>query len=228
MLKSAGSLGTLWGKGAMIKDDTLFMDIDTQYDFLRPEGRLYIDGAEELIDRISEVRLFALKRGYSLLATVDWHSLEDEEISQGPDYKVTFPPHCLAGESGADRIGYLGELQIEHVGPAPARGEQLMKLVQRRQFHIVLRTSSVDAFANENTPRLLEAIAPKRVIVFGVALDICVNNAVQGLAKWGKAEIIVLSDIVKGLGVQPDEDVYERFEKAGVRMIAWRQLQETL
>jgi len=203
----------------MVKEDTLFFDIDTQYDFLEPEGRLYIEGAEEIIDRISETRRFALENGYSILATVDWHTLADEEISTGPDYKVTFPPHCMAGESGAQRLGYLGELQIDYVGPEAVSGDQLLKLAQREQFHIVIRTSSVDAFENPNTLRLLEAIEPKRVVVFGVALDICVNNAVRGLIKWGRTETIVLSDVVKGLGTQKEESVYAGFREGGVRIM---------
>ena len=212
----------------MVKNDTLFFDIDTQYDFLEPDGRLYVEGAEKIIDRISETRRFTLESGYSILATVDWHSLEDEEISTQPDYNVTWPPHCMAGESGAQRLGYLGEFPIEYVGPEAARGDQLLKLVEREQFHIVIRTSTVDAFENPNTLRLLEAIGPKRVIVFGVALDICVNNAVRGLIKWGRTEIIVLSDVVKGLGTQKDEDVYARFRKGGVRMMTLAEVKGTL
>ena len=203
----------------MIKNDTLFFDIDTQYDFLELDGRLYVEGAEEIIDRISEARRFALENGYSILATVDWHSLEDEEISTQPDYNVTWPPHCMAGERGAQRLGYLGELPIEYVGPEAAQGNQLLRMAERGQFHIVIRTSTVDAFENPNTLRLLEAIGAKRMIVFGVALDICVNNAVRGLIEWGRTETIVLNDAVKGLGTQKDEDVYARFREGGVRIM---------
>ncbi len=212
----------------MVKADTLFFDIDTQYDFLEPEGRLYVEGAEAIIDRISEARRFALENGYSILATVDWHSLEDEEISTQPDYRVTWPPHCLAGESGAQRLGYLGELPIEYVGPEAAGGDRLLKLAQREQFHIVIRTSTVDAFENANTQRLLEVTGPKRMIVFGVALDICVNNAVRGLIKWGRTETIVLSDVVKGLGTQKDDDVYARFRERGVRIMTLSEVKEML
>jgi nicotinamidase-related amidase len=86
----------------------------------------------------------------------------------------------------------------------------------------------VDAFENWNTLRLLEAIVPRRVIVFGVALDICVNNAVRGLIKWGRAETIVLSDVVKGLGVQPDEDVLAKFREGGVRIMTLAEAEEML
>ncbi len=79
-----------------------------------------------------------------------------------------------------------------------------------------------------NTQRLLEVTGPKRMIVFGVALDICVNNAVRGLIKWGRTETIVLSDVVKGLGTQKDDDVYARFRERGVRIMTLSEVKEML
>ena len=66
--------------------DTIFWDVDTQFDFMRPEGRLYVPGAETIIDKMSDVRKFALDCGYSIIADVDWHSVGDDEISDAPDF----------------------------------------------------------------------------------------------------------------------------------------------
>ncbi|MHC4061694.1 MAG: cysteine hydrolase family protein, partial [Planctomycetota bacterium] len=94
----------------MAEKDTIFWDVDTQFDFLKPEGRLYVPGAAKIIEPISRTRVFALENGYSIIASMDWHSLEDEEISTTPDFKETFPPHCMAFESGSERLGYLGDV----------------------------------------------------------------------------------------------------------------------
>ncbi len=84
-----------------MKDKTIFWDEDTQFDFMNPKGKLYVPGAENIIDKVSEIREYALKNDYSIIASCDWHSLTDSEISQNPDYKKTFPPHCMANEPGA-------------------------------------------------------------------------------------------------------------------------------
>ena len=34
-----------------MRNDILFWDVDTQYDFMRPEGKLYVPGAEEIIEK---------------------------------------------------------------------------------------------------------------------------------------------------------------------------------
>ena len=31
---------------------TIFWDVDTQFDFMNPEGKLYMQGAEEIIDKV--------------------------------------------------------------------------------------------------------------------------------------------------------------------------------
>lgn len=40
------------------------------------------------------------------------------------------------------------------------------------------------------TDAVLEALLPSRVIVFGMAMDVCVDHAVQGLLRRG-AEVFV-------------------------------------
>ena len=88
-----------------MKNGTVFWDVDTQYDFMRPEGRLYVPGAEGIIDVVSSARRFALENGYSLIASTDWHKEDNEEISGKPDFESTFPAHCIAGKPGSERVG---------------------------------------------------------------------------------------------------------------------------
>ena len=98
-----------------MKKQTVFWDVDTQFDFMQPQGKLYVPGAEKIIDKVSKVRKFALENGHSIIADIDWHSRDNVEISDSPDYKVTFPPHCMAGEPGSERVGYLGSVPIEYI-----------------------------------------------------------------------------------------------------------------
>ena len=50
-----------------------------------------------------------------MVAYIDWHSRQNEEISDDPDFKATFPPHCMAGEPGAERVGFLGDVPTEYI-----------------------------------------------------------------------------------------------------------------
>ena len=73
-----------------MRKNIIFWDVDTQFDFMRPEGKLYVPGAEEIIDKVSQIRKFALENGYSIIADIDFHTVEDDEISDSPDFRRTF------------------------------------------------------------------------------------------------------------------------------------------
>lgn len=205
---------------------TIFWDVDTQYDFLMPDGKLYIKGADQIIDTISSMRAAALDNGCSIIASQNWHSLDDPEISNEPDWKHTFPPHCMVGTPGAQRIGYLGNLPIEHIGPELRNPGELEELVQRRQFHIVIRKGALSVFSNPNTAPLIELVAPGRIVIFGVALDFCVADTLRGLARFPDTRLILVRDATKGLGATPDEQVFDEMQDLGVEVTESARLQE--
>ena len=211
-----------------MKNETIFWDVDTQFDFMRPEGKLYVPGAETIIDKVSEVRRFALENGYSIVADIDWHSLDNDEISETPDYKQTFPPHCMAGEPGSERVGFLGELPIEYVGLETMDADAMRKLTGKEQFHVVIRKDTLDVFLNPNTDKLVGLINPKKVVVFGVALDFCVCCVVHGLSTFGDIKLCVLKDVVKGLEARPEQEVFDEFRRMGVEITEFGALMRNL
>ena len=88
------------------------------------------------------------------------------------------------------------------------RGINLPNLIDKPQFHIVIRKNTLDIFANPNTDEILRLVNPQTVIVYGIALDFCVSMVVFDLLRRGKADLIVLEDAVAGLGTRPDDKNY--------------------
>jgi len=203
-----------------MKKGLLFWDVDTQYDFMRPEGRLYVPGAEGIIDNVNKVRHFALDNGFSMLADTDWHKESNPEISDNPDFIDTFPPHCIAGKPGSERVGYLGNLPIETIPNEPLGDYELCKLLDKEQFHIVIRKETLDVFTNPNTAALIRISKPQSVVVFGVALDLCVRMTVEGLLKIGNMRLYLVRDAVKSLGVKKDTEVFAGMKKKSVEIIS--------
>jgi nicotinamidase/pyrazinamidase len=72
---------------------TVFLDIDTQLDFLYPAGALYVPGAERIVPAIAELNRFAAAHHIPLLSTVDAHAENDVEFR-------TWPAHGVAGALG--------------------------------------------------------------------------------------------------------------------------------
>lgn len=212
----------------IVKTELIFWDVDTQYDFMMPDGRLYVPGAEQIVDRVGEIRKFALANGFSILADVDWHSADDEEISETPDMKKTFPPHCLAGRPGGERVGYLGNVPIDYVDIGAVDADTLRKLAAKEQAHIVIRKKTLNVFDNPNTDALVDLVRPGHVAVFGVALDCCVYYVLQGLAGHEGVRLSLLTDATRGLQTRPDEEIYRELRQIGVETTTFDELKEHL
>ena len=199
----------------------LFVDIDTQFDLLDPRGKLYIRGSEKVIPAVSRIRRFALTHDCSILATVDWHTEEDGEIDSDPDFKDTFPPHCLAGSPGAVRVGDLGTIPIDILNIQDFSISKIRPILTRHPFHLELRKNRLDLFTFPQFHALFDWISPHAVIVFGVALDVCVYNIVRGLLFRRREEVILLSDAVKGLGRKPAPVLLDDLHQKGARITSF-------
>ena len=71
-----------------------FMDIDTQFDFMVPEGKLYVPGAVDLIPGIARLAHFIGKNKLAVCGSYDWHVKDDPEFKR-------FPEHCVKFTTGA-------------------------------------------------------------------------------------------------------------------------------
>ena len=100
----------------------LFWDVDTQFDFMHPAGKLYVSGAETIISNLQRLTAFAVQHGIPIVASTDAHLETDPEFSQ-------YPPHCLAGTSGQKKVeGTLFPHHLDYSKPQDrfARGPRLL------------------------------------------------------------------------------------------------------
>lgn len=75
----------------------IFMDIDTQYDFINRNGRLSVPGAEKIVPNLKKLTGFAKRKNIFVLASMDTHSMNDPEFKK-------FPPHCIKGTKGQKKV----------------------------------------------------------------------------------------------------------------------------
>ncbi|MBI5281099.1 MAG: cysteine hydrolase [Candidatus Solibacter usitatus] len=72
---------------------TVFLDIDTQIDFVNPSGALYVPGSEAIVPAVARLNRWAVEHGIALISTVDAHAENDGEFR-------AWPAHCVAGTLG--------------------------------------------------------------------------------------------------------------------------------
>ena len=68
-------------------------DVDTQRDFMLPEGKLYVPGAEDTASAMARLVAAAREAGLVHVASADDHELTDPEISDDPDLRKNGTGH---------------------------------------------------------------------------------------------------------------------------------------
>jgi len=159
---------------------TVFLDIDSQRDFLYPAGALYVPGAERIVAAIARLNRFAAAQGMPVISTSDAHTEDD------PEFQV-WPHHCVAGTWGQQKAGStLLARRIVIPNRESSRAEV------RGAQQIVIEKQTVDAFRSANLGPILEALGADRYV------EICVYYAVRGLLETGRP-VVVVSDAIESL-----------------------------
>ncbi len=197
----------------------IFWDVDTQYDFMMPDGKLYVPGAETLADNLSSLTLYARSHGIQICGSVDYHLESDPEISDNPDYHETFPPHCLQGTSGQEKVPATKPLNPLWVDNSKYPSGRLKELVAGHRGEIIFRKQRFDVFSNPNVLEFLEILRPADIVVYGVALDVCDAHAIEGFLGLGRYKIYLVKDAAKAIYEEKGEELLRKWAARGVTLL---------
>ena len=193
---------------------TILWDVDTQVDFIEPGGKLYVEGAEETKAAMARVVGAARSAGVVHVASVDDHELSDPEISADPDLENTWPPHCLRGTRGAEKIPETQQLDPLPLPLLPMPAAILRGLLEGGR-EVLVPKKSYDPFTNPNTETMLDALDPDQILLFGVATDICDDVAVRALLRRGR-RITFVEDAARGVDESRVAACLAAWREAGV------------
>lgn len=197
--------------------NTLFWNVDTQYDFVREDGKLPVPGAEQIENNLQTLTDYAAENDVRVVSTADWHNEDTQEIADDPDYETTFPEHCMQETAGAEYVPatkpddpYVVDWQDDEV--------DLDAIQENRE--LVLYKDKFDVFkGSPHTDAVLDELDPEEVVVYGVATDVCVDFAVNGLLDRGY-DVTVVEDATAGLAEEDElKAVTQDWEDSGARFM---------
>ena len=180
----------------------VFVDVDTQADFMLPGGRLYVPQAEEIIPNLGELMLWARARQVPIISTSDAHAPDDSEFAH-------WPPHCVSGAPGQQHIPetlFPDAVVIENSPDAfhLPRGWVGQIIVEKRVY---------DFTTNVNIEAILASLARPRFVVFGVATEYCVRSSVLALRKRN-LPVAVVRDAIKAISAEQGRKAVEEMVAA--------------
>ena len=188
--------------------EIVFIDIDTQFDFMFPRGKLYIENSQDIIPNLKALTGAAYDKDILIVSTVDRHIKADQEFKE-------FPPHCVAGTSGQRKIPQT--LLKKHIfipRKILSRKELLDKTKEYNQ--IIIEKNTYDVFTNFNFLRLLKPF--ESAFVYGVAVDYCVKYAVLGLLQNG-LKVNLVMDAVSAVEPKEGKSLLAKFKNNGVKLV---------
>lgn len=196
----------------------VFWDVDTQFDFLSPEGALYVPEAETLIPNLQRLTELAHELAIPIIADSDDHEWSDDEISDNPDFETTFPPHCMRGTPGARRIPETHQSWTLVAGHQPLGAAQIRVGLDQPHPRVLILKKTLNVFSNPNTETVLEWLRPESVVIYGVALDFCNRLVIEGLLARQQTNIVAVTDATKPIYPEDAQALLAQWEAQGVRL----------
>lgn len=185
----------------------LFVDIDTQNDFILNNGALTAK-AEDIIPALGRLADFARKNQVPVLSSQDTHTPDDPEFNH-------FPPHCVKGTPGYEKVKPTMFKDALRVG---MKKESIdLKAEIERHGQLIFEKNNLDIFTNPNFEEAIEKSDADGFAVYGIATEYCVKIAVMGLLKRGK-KTIVLTDAIKAINDDTGRAALDEMAKAGAEL----------
>jgi nicotinamidase/pyrazinamidase len=186
----------------------IFFDVDTQRDFMDSDGALYVPDAETIRPKIERLLRAAGERRITTVSSRCAHEAND------PEFQI-FPPHCIDGERGAERVFAelpalpRREIEVDAVADAQTRLEPAN--------HYVVKKKVFDLFSNQWLEGLRRRgdFKGESCVVFGVATDYCVRACALGLAEAG-ARVLLVEDAIRGVTGETTSRTMDEMRAAGV------------
>jgi nicotinamidase/pyrazinamidase len=183
--------------------------VDAQRDFMLPDGKLYVSGAEKLLPKIDRLVDLARNNRTLLVSHGCFHPSDDPEFA-------SFPPHCIRGTPGAEFVAEA--MAPKHVRVPNTLPSSLPSNLEGIQ-QIVLEKQTLDIFESRHADALLARL-PKdaEFTVFGVVTEFCVRFAAKGLIER-RRKVSVVVDAIETLRQPAGEQTIAELKSLGANLI---------
>ncbi|WP_346844561.1 nicotinamidase [uncultured Rothia sp.] len=198
--------------------------VDVQNDFC-PGGSLATEEGANVAAAISEYVEVHHGDYEAIVATQDWHKDPGSHFSENPDFKTSWPVHCLADSPGAETHKNLDTDYIDaffRKGEFEAAYSGFEGLLAPED---TVMTGERDAGekAEDHTPKVslddwLQENDISEVDVVGIATDFCVKATALDAVDAGY-ETRVLSELTAAVSEEGLDQALEELEDAGITLV---------
>ena len=158
--------------------------VDIQKDFC-PGGSLAVADGDSVVTPANRMIEAFSRKSLPIIFTRDWHPSDHCSFT---DFGGTWPPHCVAGTSGAD---FHEKLTIPD-------GSRIVSKADSSA------SDAYSGFEGTELDSILKGMGVTDLVVAGLATDYCVKNTVMDALRLGYSASIAL-DGIKAVDVAPGD-----------------------
>lgn len=187
---------------------TALLVVDVQNDFADPEGGLYVTDGEAVVPAVNDEVEAALAAGALVVYTQDWHP---EQTPHFADQGGAWPRHCVRDTWGA---ALHPDLRVQ--GPVVRKGTE----GEDGYSGFSVRDPVSGEESATELGSLLERAGVRRVVVTGLAEDVCVAATALDACRLGH-EVVLPRWATRPVNLVEGDDVraLERLREAGVQVL---------
>jgi nicotinamidase/pyrazinamidase len=174
-------------------DRTALIVVDVQNDFADPRGGLYVQGGEQIIPTVNGLIAAARAVGAVVVYTQDWHPAQTPHFAT---YGGTWPEHCVQGSWGAELHPAL-----DVAGPVVRKGTS----GEDGYSGFTARDVRTGELLATDLDRLLRRHDVTRVVVVGLAQDVCVKDTALDARRRGYDTTVLLA-ATRPVNLAPQDD----------------------
>jgi nicotinamidase/pyrazinamidase len=183
---------------------TALVVVDVQNDFADPKGSLFVEGGEVVVPRVNIEVMRALAAGAFLVYTQDWHPESTPHFEKDGGI---WPVHCVMDNWGAELHPGL-----DVSGPVVRKGSN----GEDGYSGFTMR----DPETGEEIPTPLREMLVERdierVVVVGLALDVCVKATALDASKDFQTAVVANASAAVELEPGDGERALEELRSSGV------------
>jgi len=190
-----------------LNEPLVFLDVDTQVDFMLPTGSLYVPGAEQIVPNLQRLMTFAREHCIPVLSSADAHPPDDPSFAE-------WPPHCVVGTPGERRVP---DTQFPSATVIPNK-PGAFRAPSEWCGQTIVEKQAYDVATNVNFDALLASLGRRRFVVFGVATEYCVLSSALALRRRDLPVDLVI-DAIQPITEEGGRRAIEEMRTAGVRLV---------
>ncbi len=218
-------------------------DVDTQRGFMETkettgyQGQLALldnefkpKGAMEIAPNLKKVTEYLRANDIPIMGSVDWHNKDSKEFDDvNPDFVSKFPTHCVRDTYDAQNIDATTKINPFYVDwDKDYSVAELIERIRNYDGEVVFRKDNFNVFEESPEPEegignpyarsIVKALGVEKVVMYGVATDVCDNFAVNGFKNMG-IEVYAIEDAMQGVTPNNHRDAIARWRLEGVNVV---------